>query len=102
MSSIPRQDALFGDGDGDGPPSDFVAWRDSQLDSLRSYVRENCIVAADKFRPTITPPATPNWLGLLFAEANRQGIIERVGVTSSTTRSRHGGWIGVWVSGDPA
>lgn len=51
---------------------------------------------ADDLRREMRPPASDKWPGLVFGQAKRKGLIEKVTETTSTAKSRNHGSLKVW------
>jgi hypothetical protein len=51
---------------------------------------------ADELRKILRPAPNPNWVGLAFGRASRNGLIEPVAYQTSTSKTRRHGSLKVW------
>lgn len=68
---------------------------DARLAIIRLSITEPEFTA-DSLRKVMRPAPNKHWAGLAFTAAKNKGLIEKVDVTTSRVKSRHGGLIYTW------
>ena len=73
-------------------------WLADADDAIERLAHTGRAFTSDDVRRLIGPPEHPNWWGIAFAKAKKQGLIRAVGDGVSTVKSRNGGHRRVWRS----
>lgn len=72
-------------------------WKADALDAIADLARSGATFNADTLRARgIGEPPHHNQWGSVFSTARRRGLIAKADYSSSTRKSRHGGFLHAW------
>jgi hypothetical protein len=72
-------------------------WKANAFDHLEALAKSGATFTADTLRARgVGEPPHPNQWGSVFGTASRRGIITKADYSSSTRKSRHGGFLHAW------
>lgn len=72
-------------------------WKVAALDEIEALAKSGATFNADTLRARgVQEPPHHNQWGSVFSTARRRGIIAKADYSSSTRKSRHGGFLHAW------
>ena len=71
-------------------------WLEDAVATIVGLSIDKAEFTADDLRKEMRPPAHPNWPGIAFGRASKDGLIEKVNTATSQAKSRNHGSLRVW------